>query len=138
MKIREVLKYNRIIKNIIDSDMDVSPLVKFKLLGMLKQFSPVLDDFESVRNEMIQKYGSPSPNGGFGIFSPNPDDFENGEDYKKAAEEYEGIIGKFNNELDKIADSEANFEVQKFNYADIMNAGIPADYLLDLYELIEE
>ena len=138
MKIKEVLKYNITIKSIIDSDMEISPLVKFKLLGMLKQFSPVLEDFESVRNEMIQKYGSSSPNGGFGIFSPNPDDFEDSEDYKKAVEKYEDIVEKFNTELDKIADSEANFEVQKFNYADIMNAGIPADYLLQLYELIEE
>ena len=57
MKVKEVLNYNRIIKAIIDNADDVNSLVKFKLLGMLKQFEPIVTNFETIRDEKIVKYG---------------------------------------------------------------------------------
>lgn len=138
MTVNDVFKYNGIIKNIIDNGVDITPLVKFKLLGMLKQFEPVLDNFEKIRNEQIYKYGKQDSDGNYGIFLPKKEDFEDEKKYQDAVAEYETIVKKINDELESIAKSEADFELQKFNYADIVDSGLSADYLLELYDLIEE
>lgn len=138
MTTNEILKYNRVIKSIIDNGSDVTPLVKFKLLGMLKQFEPVIENFEIIRNEMIHKYGKATNDGNYGIFMPNREDFDNDKDYNNAVKEYEDIVEKFNNEIDVVVKSEADIEIKKFNYADIVDSGLSADYLLELYDLIEE
>ena len=59
MLVKDVLKYNRIIKAIIDNTTDVNALVKFKLLGMLKQFEPTILNYETIRVEKINEYGFP-------------------------------------------------------------------------------
>lgn len=138
MKVKEVLNYNRIIKAIIDNANDVNSLVKFKLLGMLKQFEPIVANFETIRDEKIVKYGKTTEDGQIAIISPKKDDFENDEEFEKASKEYEDIIKKFTSEMDEVLDSEIDIEIKKFNYDDIMNAGVPSDYLVAIYALIEE
>lgn len=138
MKVKEVLNYNRIIKAIIDNANDVNSLVKFKLLGMLKQFEPIVANFETIRDEKIVKYGKTTEDGQTAIISPKKDDFENDEEFEKASKEYEDIIKKFTSEMDEVLDSEIDIEIKKFNYDDIMNAGVPSDYLVAIYALIEE
>ena len=138
MKINDVLRYNRIIKDIIQNATDVNALVKFKLLGMLKQFEPIVDDFETVRNDLIRKYGKLGEDSNYGVFLPKRDDYEDDDSYNKAVEEYEQIINKLNDELKKVADSELDVKIQKFKYTDIMDSGLPTDYMLALYDLIEE
>ena len=138
MKVESVIMYNNIIKDIIDNAQDVNALVKFKMLGMLKQFEPTIANFEIIRNEKIKKYGTESDNGNFGIYAPNRDKFGNDKDYENAIKEYEEAINNLNRDLDKVAKSEVEVEFNKFKSADIMNAGIPANYLVALYDLIEE
>lgn len=138
MKVKEVLNYNRIIKAIIDNANDVNSLVKFKLLGMLKQFEPIVANFETIRDEKIVKYGKTTEDGQTAIVPPKKDDFENDEEFEKASKEYEDIIKKFTSEMDEVLDSEIDIEIKKFNYNDIMNAGVPSDYLVAIYGLIEE
>lgn len=138
MKVEKVIMYNNIIKDIIDNAQDVNALVKFKLLGMLKQFEPTIANFEIIRNEKIKKYGTESDNGNFGIYAPNKDDFENDGDYENAVKEYEKAINDLNKEIDEVAKSDVEINFDKFKSADIMNAGIPANYLVAIYDLIEE
>lgn len=138
MKINDALRYNRIIKDIIDNATDVNALVKFRLLGILKQCEPIVEDFETVRNDLIRKYGKLEEDGNYGVFLPKRDDYEDDDSYNKAVEEYEQIINKLNDELKKVADSELDVKIQKFKYTDIMDSGLPTDYMLALYDLIEE
>ena len=138
MQIGKILDYNNIIKKIIDRSTDVNSLVKFRLLGMLKQFEPIIDNFNQIRDEAIEKYGSPHPQGGYGIIQPNRDDFENENDYKKALEEYEKKYTQFTDEINEVLNSESDIQIKKFNYKDIIDAGISSDYLVVLYDLIEE
>lgn len=138
MTVNEVLNYNRIIKSIVDNAKDVNALVKFRLLGMCKQFEPVVSNFETIRGEKIREYGSEDENGNIGIISPKKEDFENDEDFEKANKDYEVAVEKFSKDLEEILNSETDIEIKKFKYTDIVDAGLPSDYLLAIYELIEE
>lgn len=136
MKVKDILNYNRIIKNIIDSNTDINALIKFKMLGMLKQFEPVIANYEIVRNDKIKEYGTFTENGNYGIFVPQKDNYDNEDDYQKAIAQYEETFNKFDADMNEIADSESDIKLTKFG-AEILDIGIPADYLLALYDLIE-
>lgn len=138
MKTRDILNYNDVIKNIIDNVTEVSSLVKFKFLGMLKQFEPIVNNYEMIRNDLINKYGKPDSNGTIGIFLPQKEDYESDEKFNSAMKEYEDIISELNKELDKILNEEITIDVKKIKAEDIMSVGIPADFLMVLYDLIEE
>ena len=138
MKVSEILDYNNVIKAIIDNAKDVNALVKFRLLGMCKQFEPIVANFETIRQEKIAQYGTTDENGNVGIFVPKKEDFENDDDYKKASEEFETTIEKFTADLNEVLNSESDIEIKKFKYTDIMDAGLPSDYLIAIYDLIEE
>lgn len=134
----EILNYNKIIKNLIDYATDINALVKFRLLGMLKQFEPIVQNYEKVREDYITKHGSTDEAGRFGIFPPKQNEDETDEDFKNRVTEYENVLKNFNTALDEILNSESNIEIKKFKYTEIMDAGIPSDYLVAIYDLIEE
>lgn len=138
MLVKKVLDYNKIIKAIIDNEKDIDALVKFRLLGMCKQFEPIVANFETVRDEKIMQYGTITEDGSTGIIPPNKEDFNNDEEFEKAQKEFEETVAKFTDDLDKVLDSEIQIEIKKFKPEDIMDAGLPADYLLAIYDLIEE
>lgn len=139
MTVRDVLNYNEIIKSIIDDTKDVSALVKFRLLGMLKQFEDIVTNYEIVRAEKIQKYGKATENGGYGIIPPKKEKFENDEDFQKAFDEFRSLMDNFDAEMKEVTNSELeNFKITKFKYSDIIDAGIPSEYLVAIYDLIEE
>ena len=136
MKVKDILNYNSIIKDIVNNSTNISALTKFKMLGMLKQFEPIITNYEVVRNEKIKEYGVLTDNGNYGIFVPQKNDFENDEDYQKAVDQYENVINQFDADMNEVVDSEADIKLNKFG-KEILDAGISADYLLALYELIE-
>lgn len=136
MKVKDILHYNEIIRYIIDNFTNISAIVKFKMLGMLKQFEPVVENYNIIRNEKIKQYGTPTESGGYAIVPPKKESFENDDDYNKAVSQFEEVITKFNADIGEVVNSEANVKINKFN-AEIMNTDIPSDYLLALYDLIE-
>lgn len=138
MQVKTVLDYNKIIKSIIDNERNIDALVKFRLLGMCKQFEPIVANFETVREEKIMQYGTTTEDGNTGIIPPIRNKFENDEDFEKAQNEFEETVAKFTADLNKVLDSEINIEIKKFKPEDIMDAGLPSDYLLAIYDLIEE
>lgn len=138
MIIKDILNYNRIIKMLIDNEPNINSLIKFRLLGMLKQFEPAVENYEKIRDELISKYGKSDDDGRFGIFPPIKDNYDSDEKFEEAKKEFEDTIQKFNEEITKIGESESEINIVKFKADDIMNAGIPADYLVVLYDLIEE
>lgn len=136
MKISEIINYNEIVKAIIN-EKNIDGLAKFRLLGLCKQFESIVENYEVVRNELIQKYGE-YKNGTFGIFEPIKDNYSSDDEYNAAVEKYNVAITGLKNELAIILDSETSIKINKIKYSDIINAGIPADYLLAIYDLIEE
>ena len=138
MKVGTVLNYNRVLKSIIDNATDVNSLIKFRFLGMLKQFEPIVTNFETIRDEKIKEYGTTDNDGRIGIFEPKEDAFETVTDFEEAHKKYVETINKFNDDLDAILDSDSEIEIKKFKYTDIIDAGLSADYLMAIYDLIEE
>ena len=138
MKVGTILNYNRVLKSIIDNATDVNSLIKFRFLGMLKQFEPIVTNFETIRDEKIKEYGTTDNDGRIGIFEPKEDAFETVTDFEEAHKKYVETINKFNDDLDAILDSDSEIEIKKFKYTDIIDAGLSADYLMAIYDLIEE
>lgn len=138
MTVNDVLNYNQILKDIIDNAKDINALIKFRFLGMLKQFEPIVSSFEAIRNDKIKKYGTTKENGDVGIFEPRKEEFNSDEDYEVALKKYDDTMNKFINELSEVVNSEVETNIKKINYVDIMDAGIPADYLVKIYDIIEE
>ena len=134
----EILKYDGIIKNLIDNATDINSLAKFRLLGMLKQFEPIEQNYNTIREDNIRKLGTMSDDGRFGIFEPKREAFEDDDSFNTAFEDYEKTIKAFDDALNEVLNSESDIEIKKFKYGDIMNAGIPTKYLVAIYDLIEE
>jgi hypothetical protein len=138
MKIKEALNYYTAIKNLMDSSISIDAFVKFQLLTILKQLEPTIQNFEIVRDELINKYGTTDESGRVGIFAPRKEDFESDEEFLKAVQSYKTTLDEFNKEREKITESDVDIDIKKIKCADIMNAGIPADFLIVLYNFIEE
>lgn len=138
MTVGQILNYNRSIRVIIDNSPDMNALVKYRLLGMLKQFEPAMQNYEEVRNDLIKKYGTVNESGNIGIYYPQEEDYGDKKRYEEAVKEHEEIVEKFDTALEEILNSESDIVVNKFKYTDIMNAGLSTDYLVVLYDLIEE
>ena len=116
LKLKEVLTISTVLKTIIDDTSSrIDPLLKFKLLGLLKATEGHVENFQEVRNEKINEDGN--------IFIPK---------------ENQEAIKQFNDALGALVDSEVTVTADKLKAGDIFNKGIPAQYLIALYPLIEE
>lgn len=138
MTVNDVLNYNKIFKAMIDNNNGISALLKFKFLSVCKQFEPVVANFETVREEKINQYSTDNSDGRIGIIAPNKDDYDNDDDYNKAREKYEDSIKKFSDDINELLNSEADIEIKKIKASDIMDKGLSSDYLVAIFDLIEE
>lgn len=137
MKVNEILQYDETMKNLIDNtNMDVK--IKFRFLNMRKQFEPVVQNFQQMREEILQKYSEKKEDGSMGIFEPERDAFESDKDYDAALKKFQDTVESFQKDVNSILNDDANIELVKFKAEDIMNAGIPSDALLAIFDLIEE
>ena len=122
IKLGIVLDLNAMLKAIIDNtELKIDSLLKFKLLGILKNIEIPVNNFEAVRNEKIREYGKENDEGNIGI---SADDIES--------------IEKFTNDLNEIINSEVEVNIQKLKTTDVFDKGLPAEYLVGLYSIIEE
>lgn len=122
IKLKDILQINNILKAIIEnSEIKIDPLFKFKLLGIMKGIEIPINNFETIRNEKIREYGKETENGNVEI---SKDDAE--------------AIQKFNDSLFEVLDSDVTINIEKLKVSDIFDKGLPADYLVGLYPIIEE
>ena len=122
IKLNNVLELNNMLKAIIDNtELKIDSLLKFKLLGILKNIEIPVNNFEAVRNEKIIEYGKENDEGNISI---SVDDTESME--------------KFTNDLNEVINSEVEVNIQKLKPIDIFDKGLPAEYLVGLYSIIEE
>lgn len=136
--VKEILKYDDTLRNLIDNGTQMNSKIKFRFLNMRKQFEPIVENFQKMREEILQKYAETREDGTMGIFAPEKEKFDSDEAFDKAVAEFQSTVDKFNDEVNKILDDEADIEISKFKADEIMNAGIPSDALLILYDIIEE
>ena len=122
IKLSNVLELNNMLKAIIDNtELKIDSLLKFKLLGILKNIEIPVNSFEAVRNEKIREYGKENDEGNISI---SVDDTESME--------------KFTNDLNEVINSEVEVNIQKLKAVDVFDKGLPAEYLVGLYSIIEE
>lgn len=122
MKLKELMILNQLLKNMIDQDTDrkIQTLFKFKILGILKNMETPIANFEIIRNEKIKEYGTEGENGTISI-----------------PEDNEEIMKQFTEDLNVLMESEVEVPMEKLKVDEVFNAGVPADYLLGLYGIIE-
>ena len=122
IKLSTVLELNNMLKAIIDNtELKIDSLLKFKLLGILKNIEIPVNNFEAVRNEKIREYGKENDEGNIGISADDTESME-----------------KFTNDLNEVVNSEVEVNIQKLKAVDVFDKGLPADYLVGLYSIIEE
>ena len=122
IKLGIVLELNNMLKAIIDNtELKIDSLLKFKLLGILKNIEIPVNNFEAVRNEKIREYGKENDEGNIGISADDTESME-----------------KFTNDLNEVINSEVEVNIQKLKAVDVFDKGLPADYLVGLYPIIEE
>lgn len=120
IRLAEILSINAAIKAIIDNEsLEVSPLLKFKLLGIMKCLEPFIMNYETVKNEAVRKYGKTDENGNIEV---SPKDSESWK--------------AFMEELNPVINSEADVELTPLKPEEIFNSGVTSDYLMKLYSII--
>ena len=122
IKLGTVLDLNAMLKAIIDNtELKIDSLLKFKLLGILKNIEIPVNNFEAVRNEKIREYGKENDEGNIGISADDTESME-----------------KFTNDLNEVINSEIEVNIQKLKATDVFDKGLPAEYLVGFYSIIEE
>lgn len=122
LKLKDVLKANQALKIIIDNEeLKLDPLLKFKLLGIMKTIEPHIENYEIIKNEKIMQYGKKIDGGQ--VYIPSED--------KEA-------VKKFNKDMDKVTEADVEVNISKIKAQDIMIKGVSADILMALYPFLEE
>ena len=122
IKLSTVLELNNMLKAIIDNtELKIDSLLKFKLLGILKNIEIPVNNFEAVRNEKIREYGKENDEGNIGISADDTESME-----------------KFTKDMNEVINSDVEVNIQKLKATDVFDKGLPADYLVGLYPIIEE
>lgn len=122
IKLGAVLDLNTILKTIIDNtELKIDSLLKFKLLGILKSIEVQVNNFETIRNEKVREYGKESEDGKIVISNEDTEAME-----------------KFAKDMDTVLSSDVDVNIQKIKAAEVFDKGLPADYLIGLYPIIEE
>ena len=126
IKLGNVLEINNVLKQIIDNtELKIDALFKFKLLGIMKNFEIPIANFEVIRNEKIKEYGKEledeNGNKSIGIDANDKD-----------------TIVKFSEDINKVIESEVDVNIEKLKAIDVFDKGLPTEYLVKLYPIIEE
>ena len=126
IKLGNVLEINNVLKQIIDNtELKIDALFKFRLLGIMKNLEVPIANFNVIRDEKIKEYGKEledeNGNKSIGIDANDKD-----------------AIAKFSEDINKVIDSEVDINIEKLKAIDVFDKGLPTEYLVKLYPIIEE
>ena len=126
IKLGNVLEINNVLKQIIDnSELKIDALFKFRLLGIMKNLEVPIANFNVIRDEKIKEYGKEledeNGNKSIGIDANDKD-----------------TIVKFSEDINKVIESEVDVNIEKLKAIDVFDKGLPTEYLVKLYPIIEE
>ena len=126
IKLGNVLEINNVLKQIIDnSELKIDALFKFRLLGIMKNLEVPIANFNVIRDEKIKEYGKELED-------------ENGNKSIGIDANDKETVGKFSEDINKVIESEVDVNINKLKSVDVFDKGLPADYLVRLYHIIEE
>ena len=126
IKLGNVLEINNVLKSIIDNtELKIDALFKFKLLGIMKSFETPIANFNVIRDEKINEYGKETED-------------ENGNKSIGISVDDKEAIAKFSEDINKVIDSEIDVNIEKLKAIDVFDKGLPTEYLVKLYPIIEE
>lgn len=126
IKLGNVLEINNILKQIIDnSELKIDALFKFRLLGIMKNLEVPIENFNVIRDEKIKEYGKETED-------------ENGNKSIGISVDDKDAIAKFSEDINKVIDSEIDVNIEKLKAIDVFDKGLPTEYLVKLYPIIEE
>ena len=126
IKLGNILEINNVLKSIIDNtELKIDALFKFKLLGIMKSFETPIANFEVIRNDKIKEYGKETED-------------ENGNKSIGIDANDKDAIAKFSKDINEVIESEVEVSINKLKSVDVFDKGLPADYLVRLYPIIEE
>ena len=126
IKLGNVLEINNVLKQIIDnSELKIDALFKFRLLGIMKNLEVPIANFNVIRDEKIKEYGKEledeNGNKSIGIDANDKD-----------------AIAKFSEDINKVIDSEVEVNIEKLKAINVFDKGLPTEYLVKLYPIIED
>lgn len=123
MKLSDILALNTALRDLIDNTngLHIDTSLKFKFLGIIKSIEIPVTNFNIIRNDKIKEYGKEDENGNISI--PYDD---------------EESIKKFTEELNKVLLSDVKINIEQIDAETIFSAGIPYDYLVNLYPIMKE
>ena len=126
IKLGNVLEINNVLKQIIDNtELKIDALFKFRLLGIMKNLEVPIANFNVIRDEKIKEYGKEledeNGNKSIGIDANDKD-----------------AIAKFSEDINKVIESEVDVNIEKLKAIDVFDKGLPTEYLVKLYPIIEE
>ena len=126
IKLGNILEINNVLKQIIDNtELKIDALFKFKLLGIMKSFEIPIANFEVIRNDKIKEYGKELED-------------ENGNKSIGIDTNDKETVDKFSKDINKVIESEVDVNINKLKSVDVFDKGLPAEYLVRLYPIIEE
>ena len=126
IKLGNVLEINNVLKSIIDNtELKIDALFKFRLLGVMKNLEVPIANFNVIRDEKINEYGKETED-------------ENGNKSIGISVEDKDAIAKFSKDINNVIDSEVDVNIEKLKAIDVFDKGLPTEYLVKLYPIIEE
>lgn len=126
IKLGNVLEINNVLKSIIDNtELKIDALFKFRLLGIMKNLEVPIANFNVIRDEKIKEYGKELED-------------ENGNKSIGIDADDKEAIAKFSEDINKVIDSEVEVNIEKLKAIDVFDKGLPTEYLVRLYPIIEE
>ena len=126
IKLGNVLEINNVLKSIIDNtELKIDALFKFRLLGIMKNLEVPIANFTVIRDEKIKEYGKELED-------------ENGNKSIRIDADDKEAIAKFSEDINKVIDSEVDINIGKLKAIDVFDKGLPTEYLVKLYPIIEE
>ena len=126
IKLGNVLEINNVLKQIIDNtELKIDALFKFKLLGIMKNLEVPIANFNVIRDEKIKEYGKELED-------------ENGNKSIGIDANDKEAIAKFSEDINKVIESEVEVNIEKLKAIDVFDKGLPTEYLVKLYPIIEE
>lgn len=128
MTLNDALVLNDIVKGMIDNtDLKISSIFKFRLLGIAKNLEMPVSNYQMIREEKIREYGTEvvddegNPTGGIEIKAEDKD-----------------ARKKFEDDMIKFINTEVEVDIPKLKVQEVFDAGVPSDYLVHLFNIIEE
>ena len=126
IKLGNVLEINNVLKQIIDNtELKIDALFKFRLLGIIKNLEVPIANFTVIRDEKIKEYGKETED-------------ENGNKSIGISVDDKDAIANFSDDINKVIESEVDINIEKLKAIDVFDKGLPTEYLVKLYPIIEE